>query len=88
MTNSIDVIMQISLDLRKAVLYPYLQLHTITILISYLKDLKVILFQGNTYGAGGGVAFREHDVSPQDLAYQGWEYRNKKGGEDIKAEEP
>ncbi|CAG9569479.1 unnamed protein product [Danaus chrysippus] len=39
----------------------------------------------NKYGSNG-VAFREHDVTPQDLAYQGWEYRNKNGA-DIKAEE-
>ncbi|XP_026322978.1 uncharacterized protein LOC113232452 [Hyposmocoma kahamanoa] len=39
---------------------------------------------GHKYGSGG-VAFRDHDHSPQDLAYQGWEYRNKKGGEEIKA---
>ncbi|CAH0697213.1 unnamed protein product [Spodoptera exigua] len=41
---------------------------------------------GHKYGSGGGISFREHDVSPQDLAYQGWEYRNKQGAEDIKAE--
>ncbi|CAG9138560.1 unnamed protein product [Plutella xylostella] len=35
------------------------------------------------YGASG-VAFRD-DSGAQDLAYQGWEYRNKKGAEDIKA---
>ncbi|XP_072935527.1 uncharacterized protein Osi2 [Epargyreus clarus] len=40
----------------------------------------------NKYGSNG-VAFRDHDLGPQDLAYQGWEYRNKKNGEDIKAEE-
>ncbi|KAM3957984.1 DUF1676 domain-containing protein Osi2 [Aphomia sociella] len=46
--------------------------------------------QSHTYGSGGhssgGISFREHDANPQDLAYQGWEYRNKKN-EDIKAEE-
>ncbi|CAH2059552.1 unnamed protein product, partial [Iphiclides podalirius] len=42
---------------------------------------------GNKYGSNG-VAFRDHDLSAQDLAYQGWEYRNKNGGEEIKAEEP
>lgn len=42
---------------------------------------------GNKYGSNG-IAFRDHDVNPQDLAYQGWEYRNKNGGEEIKAEEP
>lgn len=41
---------------------------------------------GHRYGSGG-VAFRDHESSPQDLAYQGWEYRSKKGGEDIKAED-
>lgn len=40
---------------------------------------------GHKYGSGG-ISFREHE-SPQDIAYQGWEYRNKKGGEDIKAGE-
>ncbi|KAF9799421.1 hypothetical protein SFRURICE_003118 [Spodoptera frugiperda] len=25
---------------------------------------------GHKYGSGGGISFREHDVSPQDLAYQ------------------
>ncbi|CAK1594322.1 unnamed protein product [Parnassius mnemosyne] len=49
--------------------------------------------QYETYPAGGhkygsnGVAFRDHELSAQDLAYQGWEYRNKKQGEEIKAEE-
>ncbi|XP_028043554.1 uncharacterized protein LOC114253020 [Bombyx mandarina] len=47
----------------------------------------------NNYPGGhkysqGGFSFRDHDASPQDLAYQGWEYRNKKGAEDIKAESP
>ncbi|XP_038219573.1 uncharacterized protein LOC119837866 [Zerene cesonia] len=42
-------------------------------------------YAGHKYGSG--VAFREHDANPQDLAYQGWEYRNKKGSDDIKAEE-
>ncbi|CAH0721063.1 unnamed protein product, partial [Brenthis ino] len=44
-------------------------------------------YAGNHYNKYGsnGVAFREHDVSPQDLAYQGWEYRSKNGA-DIKAE--
>ncbi|CAH0401563.1 unnamed protein product [Chilo suppressalis] len=41
---------------------------------------------GHKYGSGG-ISFREHDVSPQDLAYQGWEYRNQKNGDDIKAGE-
>ncbi|XP_053619555.1 uncharacterized protein Osi2 [Plodia interpunctella] len=41
---------------------------------------------GHKYGSGG-ISFREHEHSPQDLAYQGWEYRNKKGTEDIKAED-
>ncbi|CAB3222961.1 unnamed protein product [Arctia plantaginis] len=41
---------------------------------------------GHKYGSGG-ISFREHE-SPQDLAYQGWDYRNKQGAEDIKAEEP
>ncbi|XP_049880782.1 uncharacterized protein LOC126377144 [Pectinophora gossypiella] len=39
------------------------------------------------YGASG-VAFRDHEHNAQDIAYQGWEYRNKKNGEEIKAEEP
>ncbi|XP_028166335.1 uncharacterized protein LOC114357081 isoform X2 [Ostrinia furnacalis] len=39
---------------------------------------------GHNYGSGG-ISFREQDHNPQDLAYQGWEYRNKKGGEDIQA---
>ncbi|KAJ8709553.1 hypothetical protein PYW08_009557 [Mythimna loreyi] len=41
---------------------------------------------GHKYGSGG-ISFREHDVGPQDLAYQGWDYRNKQGAEDIKAEQ-
>ncbi|XP_068625700.1 uncharacterized protein Osi2 [Battus philenor] len=44
-------------------------------------------YGGHKYGSSG-IAFRDHDVSPQDLAYQGWEYRNKNTGEEIKAEEP
>ncbi|XP_026492476.2 uncharacterized protein LOC113398108 [Vanessa tameamea] len=46
-------------------------------------------YAGNHYNKYGsnGVAFREHDHNPQDLAYQGWDYRNKKGAEDIKAQE-
>ncbi|XP_063629634.1 uncharacterized protein LOC134801041 isoform X1 [Cydia splendana] len=46
---------------------------------------------GHKYGGGGygsgGVAFRDHESQAQSLAYNGWEYRNKKGGEDIKAEQ-
>ncbi|KAJ2940074.1 hypothetical protein O0L34_g14109 [Tuta absoluta] len=38
--------------------------------------------------SSGGVAFRDHEHAAQDLAYQGWEYRNKKNGEEIKAEQP
>ncbi|GBP35619.1 hypothetical protein EVAR_33822_1 [Eumeta japonica] len=40
---------------------------------------------GHKYGSGGGISFRDHESSPQDLAYQGWEYRNK--GTEIKAGE-
>ncbi|XP_047512995.1 uncharacterized protein LOC125054895 [Pieris napi] len=45
-------------------------------------------YAGHKYGQpSGGVLFREHEGNPQDLAYQGWEYRNKKGSDDIKAED-
>ncbi|KAI8423230.1 hypothetical protein MSG28_014265 [Choristoneura fumiferana] len=44
---------------------------------------------GHKYGSGGygngGVSFRDHESNAQNLAYNGWEYRNKKGTEDIKA---
>lgn len=43
-------------------------------------------YSGQKYGSGG-IAFREHDTNPQDLAYQGWEYRSKNNGEEIKAGE-
>ncbi|CAK1541104.1 unnamed protein product [Leptosia nina] len=43
-------------------------------------------YAGHKYGQpSGGILFRDHESNPQDLAYQGWEYRNKKGSEDIKA---
>lgn len=44
----------------------------------------MFLFQGGHKYGSGGIAFREHD-SPQDLAYQGWDYRSNKNAEDIKA---
>ncbi|KAG6459414.1 uncharacterized protein LOC115449455 [Manduca sexta] len=42
-------------------------------------------YPGNHGYGSGGIAFRENES--QDLAYQGWEYRNKQGKDDIKAGE-
>lgn len=62
-------------------------MHRIILTILWHINLYYFLLpQGHKYGSGG-IAFREHDTSPQDLAYQGWEYRNKKDGEEIKAGE-